>query len=60
MILIRIKLIARIRAAADVSILILLPLDSATNFDIDMGMARVAMVRSNEYVGVAIVYKLIP
>ena len=59
-IIIRIKLIKSMRDAADVSILILLPLFSATNFDIDIGIARVAMVRSREYVGVAIVYKLIP
>ena len=60
MIIIRIKLIKSMRDAADVSILILLPLFSATNFDIDIGIARVAMVRSREYVGVAIAYKLIP
>ena len=60
MIIIRIKLIKRIKAAAEVKILMLLPLASATSFDIDMGIASVAIVKSREYVGVAIVYKLMP
>ena len=36
------------------------PLFSDTNLEIEMGIARVDMVSNNEYVGVAIVNKLIP
>lgn len=60
MIVIRIRLMVKIIAVAEVRILILLPLFSETNFEIDIGIARVAIVSKSEYVGVAIVYKLIP
>lgn len=36
------------------------PLFSETSFDIEIGMARVAIVSKREYVGAAIAYKLIP
>ena len=57
---INIKLIVNINAAALVKMRILRPLFSATNFDIEIGIANVDMVKSREYVGVAIVYRLIP
>ena len=48
--IIRIKmaLIARIRAIADVRMRMLRPFDSATNLDIDIGMASVAIVNKRE------------
>ena len=57
---IRMKLIERIKNAADVRIRIDLFLFSDTNFEMEIGMASVAIVKSSEYVGVAIVNKLIP
>ena len=45
---ISIVLIVKIIAAAVVNILILRPLFSATNLDIEIGIARVAIVNSNE------------
>jgi len=36
------------------------PLFSETNLDIEIGIAKVEIVSNNEYVGVAIVNKLIP
>ena len=57
---INIKFIVNIIVAAVVKIRILRPLFSATNLEIDIGIAKGAIVSNNEYVGVAIVYKLIP
>ena len=47
-IIIRTKLIERIKAAADVKILILRPLASATNLDMDIGIASVDIVSNKE------------
>ena len=54
------KLIDKIKKVADVSILMERPLFSETNLDIEIGIAKVEIVSNNEYVGVAIVNKLIP
>ena len=54
------KLIDKIKNAADVRIRMERPLFSETSFDIEIGMARVAIVSKREYVGAAIAYKLIP
>ena len=54
------KLIDKIKKVADVSILMERPLFSDTNLDIEIGIAKVEIVSNNEYVGVAIVNKLIP
>ena len=54
------KLIDKIKNVADVRILMERPLFSDTNLEIEMGIARVDMVSNNEYVGVAIVNKLMP
>lgn len=54
------KLIDKIKNAADVRILIERPLFSDTNLEIEIGIASVDIVSNKEYVGVAIVNKLIP
>lgn len=54
------KLIDKIKNVADVRILMERPLFSDTNLEIEIGIARVDIVSNNEYVGVAIVNKLIP
>ena len=59
-IIIKSKFIEIIKNAALVNILMLLPLFSLTNFEIDMGIASVDIVSNKEYVGKAKVYKLIP
>ena len=46
--IINIKFIPNISAAADVNILILRPLFSATNLEIDIGIASVATVSKRE------------
>ena len=46
--MIRTKLIERIKAAADVKILMLRPLASATNLDMDIGIASVDIVSNKE------------
>lgn len=48
MMIINIALIPNINAAADVRIRMLLPLFSATNLEIDIGIERVAIVKSKE------------
>ena len=57
---IRKVLMIRMMLVALVNIRILLPFASATNFDMAMGRARVDIVSNNEYVGIAIEYRLIP
>ena len=54
------KLIDKIKKAADVRIRMERALFSETSFDIDIGMASVAIVSKREYVGAAMAYKLIP
>ena len=46
--MIKIAFIASIKVAADVKMRILRPLFSATSLDIDIGIAKVAIVRSRE------------